>query len=33
MIEFDSPTNVTYTYQHKSTGSKQYTCPVIWHSL
>jgi hypothetical protein len=29
MIEFDSPTNVTYTYQHKSTGSKQYTCPVI----
>lgn len=29
VINFDSPTQVTYTYQHKSTGPKQYTCPVI----
>lgn len=29
VIDFDSPTQVTYTYQHKSTGPKQYTCPVI----
>jgi hypothetical protein len=29
LIEFDSPTNVNYTYQHKSTGPKQYSCPVI----
>lgn len=29
VIDFDSPTQVTYTYQHKSTGPKEYTCPVI----
>jgi len=29
VIDFDSPTEVKYTYQHKSTGAKEYTCPVI----
>ena len=29
VIDFDSPTQVNYTYQHKSTGPKEYTCPVI----
>lgn len=29
VIDFDSPTQVDYTYQHKSTGPKEYTCPVI----
>ena len=29
VIDFDSPTQVNYTYQHKSTGPKEYTGPVI----
>lgn len=29
VIDFNSPTQVNYTYQHKSTGHREYTCPVI----
>ena len=28
-IDFDSPSEVTYTYNHKSTGPKEYTCSVL----
>lgn len=28
-IQFDNPVNVTYHYNHKSTGIKEYECPVI----
>lgn len=32
-IDFDSPTEVTYTYKHKTTGDKEYTCPVLYLML
>ncbi len=28
-INFDSPRDVDYVYNHKSTGEKSYSCPVI----
>jgi len=28
-ISFEDPQNVTYTYNHSSTGVKEYSCPVI----
>jgi hypothetical protein len=28
-INFDSPRDVDYVYHHKSTGDKEYSCPVI----
>jgi hypothetical protein len=28
-INFDSPRDVDYVYNHKSTGEKEYSCPVI----